>query len=92
MSTKGNLTREQAAAIVGEEYVAAVDALNCEPTSRLQCDGDTRVEFAAAVRCKDKDGVSCTLTAYYYQDSDAINSAGDDLSILDWVIEGYEVA
>lgn len=89
MSTKGTLTREQAIALVGEAAVSRVDAMGCEPTNRVQCDGDTRVEFAAAAPCN-LDGVACTVAAYYYQDADDVDDA-EDLSALDWKIEGYEV-
>lgn len=91
MSTKGNMTRSDAVAIFGEAVVGQLDGMHCEPTSRLQCDGDTRVEFAASIRAHGQDGVPCTLTAYYYQDQQALQDAGDDLSGLNWVVEGYEV-
>lgn len=90
MSTKGNLTREQAVAIVGEAAVAKVDAENCDFTSRAQCDGDTRAEFSASVTCKDKGGEDCTLTAYYYQEQSDVDAA-EGLDQLDWQVEGYEV-
>jgi hypothetical protein len=90
MSSKGNLTREQAVAIVGEAAVAKVDGENCDFTSRVQCDGDTRTEFSASVRCEDKDGTKCTLVAYYYQEQDAVDAV-ESLDQLDWGIEGYEV-
>lgn len=91
MSTKGQLTKDQAIAIVGEAAVAAVEKENCDFTNRLQCDGDDRVEFAASVACKDADGNDATLIAYYYQTQDALDSAGDDLSNIDWTIYGYEI-
>ena len=90
MSTKGNLSREQAVAIVGEHAVARVDAANCDFTNRVQCDGDSRVEFAARVRCEDKDGNQCTLVAYYYQEQAAVDAV-EQLDQLDWSVEGYEV-
>jgi hypothetical protein len=76
--------------MVGEDAVAKVDATNCDFTNRVQCDGDTRTEFAAAVRCKDKDGTDCTLVAYYYQEQEAVDAV-EELDQLDWEIEGYEV-
>jgi len=91
MSTKGNLTREQAVAIVGEAAAAKVDAGNCDFTNRLMDDNDDRVEFSASVRCEDKDGTECTVIAYYYPTQQELDDAGDDLSNVSWEIEGYEV-
>jgi hypothetical protein len=95
MSTKGNLTREQAVAIVGEAAVAAAEAANCEPTNRVgysgACQGDAEIEWSASASAKDQDGTACTVTAYYYTSQEEIDAAGDDLSNVDWVIAGYEV-
>jgi len=92
---KGNLTREQAVAQVGESAVAKVDAENCEFTNRVgfngSVQGDDEVEFSASVACEDKDGYEVSLVAYYYQDADVVDENGEDLSNLDWEIEGYEV-
>lgn len=90
MSTQGNLTREQAVTIVGAAALAKVNALNCEFTGRLQCDGDTRDEFAASVRCEDIDGDECTLTAYYYQEADDV-AAVESLDQLGWEVQGYAI-
>lgn len=90
MSRKGNLTREETIAIVGEDAVNKVDATNCHFTSRLQTDGDTRVEFSASIRCQDTDGNDCTLVAYYYQERDAVEAVAE-LDELNWTVEGYEV-
>ena len=91
MSSKGNLTREQAIEQVGAEAVAKVEAENCDFTNRVQTDGDTRVEFSATVSATDKDGDAVRLVAYYYQEPEALEAAGDDLSNCDWVINGYEI-
>lgn len=91
MSTKGNLTRAEAVAIVGEATVAKVDSRNCDFTNRVQCDGDTRVEFSASTcNAKDTNGDDCTLVAYYYQEQADLDGV-DDLSSLDWTVHGYEV-
>ncbi|HBG07680.1 MAG: hypothetical protein A2075_09150 [Geobacteraceae bacterium GWC2_58_44] len=87
---KGNLTREQAVAVVGEAAVAKVEADNCDYTSRVQTDGDTGVEFSASVKCTDKDGDDCVLVAYYYQEPEDLDGC-EDLGNLDWTIEGYEI-
>lgn len=83
MSTKGNLTREQAVAQVGEEAVAKVDAENCDFTNRVMDGG--WVEFSASVKVGDE-----TLTAYYYQTQAAVDAA-EDLGNLTWEVKGYEV-
>jgi hypothetical protein len=88
---KGELDREQAVEIVGKKLVAELEGMDCEETNRLQTDGDDAVEFAASVKFTDSEGNTRTLTAYYYQDPDDIEEAGDDLGSLDWDIEGYEV-
>mgnify|MGYP001203497987 CR=1 FL=1 len=81
---KGNLTREQAIEIVGADAVISVEAKNCDFTNRVVDGG--MVEFAASVVTSE--GV---LTAYYYTSQDEIDTAGDDLSNVDWTISGYEV-
>ncbi len=90
MSTKGEMTREQAVAAVGEDAVNNVERENCDFTNRVQCDGDTRVEFAASVRCEDTEGNAVTLLAYYYQEQADVNAV-DSPDELKWEIEGYEV-
>lgn len=85
----GTLTRDQAIEQVGLEAVEKVERENCEPTSRLQTDGDEAVEFSASVRCKDKDGDSAILTAYYYLTPE--EAEYEDGSDVDWTIEGYEI-
>lgn len=91
MSTKGNMTREQAIALVGEQAVLSAESKNCEPTGRLQCDGDDRVEFNSSVNCEDADGNDAVVTAYYYVTQEDLDNAGDDLSSIEWAIAGYEV-
>ena len=98
MSTKGNLTREQAVAIVGEEATKAVEAKNCEPTNRVgyngACQGDAFCEWSASVSATNTDGDDVTLVAYYYttneQDQIMAENSGDG-SYIDWEIAGYEV-
>ncbi len=91
MNTKGNLTRAQAVAIVGEAAIAKVDVTDCDYTNRLMDDCDDRVEFSAAVHCEDADGRRCTVIAYYYPTQQELDDAGDDLGAVDWQIAGYEV-
>lgn len=91
---KGNLTREQAVAIVGEAAVAKVDAEGCDFTNRVgfngSVQGDDEVEFSASVSCKDGDDCEVSLVAYYYQDADDVDAA-EGLDGLRWEIEGYEI-
>jgi len=86
----GKLSREQAIELAGIEAVEKVENENCDFTNRLQTDGDDSVEFAASVKFTDAEGVKRTLTAYYYQDQEAVD-ATEDLSNLNWEIEGYEI-
>ena len=92
---KGNLSREEAVAIVGETAVSKAESANCEPTNRVgyngACQGDDLIEWSASASAEDKDGTDCTVTAYYYTSQDEIDAAGDDLSNVDWKISGYEV-
>ena len=88
---KGQLTRDQAVAAVGEEAVKAVEAENCDYTNRLMPGGfEDVVEFAASSQCTDTDGTACTLVAYYYQDATDV-AAAQELDHLDWEIRGYEI-
>lgn len=83
----GNLTRDQAIAIVGIDAVNTVDHENCDYTNRVQTDGDDGIEFSASVACAD----GAVLIAYYYLTQNDIDNAGDDLSNCDWQIAGYEI-
>lgn len=86
--TRGNLTREQAIALVGPKFVDKLDREGCDYTGRVQTDGDDRVEFAASVRLPE-DHDYYTLTAYYYQNPADLQGV-EDLSDLPWEIAGYE--
>ena len=90
MSTKGEMNREQAVAMVGEVAVDKVERENCDFTNHVQCDGDTRTEFAASVRCEDREGNDVTLVAYYYQEQADVDAV-ENLDELNWEISGYEV-
>jgi len=97
MTTKGNLTREQAVAIVGNAAVDAVDAKGCEPTNRVgyngACQGDELTEWSATVDAPEADGIPRWLVAYYYTsaaDAHAAEAAGD-WGTVRFEIAGYEV-
>ena len=87
----GTISRKEAIERVGLEMVEKVDRENCDFTNRVQTDGDTLVEFSSSVVGGDKNDTGCTLVAYYYQDQDDVDEAGDDLGSLDWEVEGYEI-
>lgn len=95
----GKLTREEAVTLAGEEAVSKVEKINCEPTSRLQCDGDPDTEWAASIQIKDPEGYyegdnARTLTAYYYttpEDMKMLEEADGDGSAINWEIHGYEI-
>jgi hypothetical protein len=91
----GNLTRQQAIEIAGEEIVNKLDYVNCEPTSRLQTDGDDSTEYSASIRFDSKDDTyTKTLIAYYYttpeQETKLAENDGDG-SCINWEINGYEI-
>jgi len=85
----GKMTRDEAIAIVGVDVINKLDATNCEPTSRLQCDGDDSTEYSAYIRVGD-----VTVVAYYYttpeQERIMAEHEGDG-SYINWEIEGYEI-
>jgi len=90
----GRLTRDEAIAVVGEEAISKLEGTNCEPTSRLQTDGDDSVEWSAYIRTPDKSGERVTVEAYYYltpEQMAAMAEQSGDGSAVDWVIEGYEI-
>lgn len=95
MSKKGNLTREQAIAIVGINAVNAAEAKGCDPTNRVGYNGayqgDDLIEWRASAIAIDDYGHDCVVSVYYYTSQEEIDAAGDDLSNVDWEIHGYEV-
>ena len=77
--------------MVGEKMVDAVESENCDFTGRLQTDGDESIEFSASVRGEDLFREECILVAYYYQDQEDLDAAGDALGNCNWEIEGYDI-
>ena len=95
---KGNLTREQAVAIIGESSVSRAESANCEPTGRVgyngACQGDDLCEWSASCLGEDTAGTECSVVVYYYttNDQDDTMAAQDgDGTAIDWEIEGYEI-
>lgn len=80
------ITRREAIEQAGLDAVEAVEAVNCEPTNRVT--GDGTMEFRASVLIDAENGTH--LAVYYYQDEETAMKA-EDLSDLDWEIEGYEI-
>ena len=98
MSTKGNLTREEAVEIVGENAVTKVERINCEPTGRVgyngMSQGDDLCEWCASTTVVDDDGEVRSLRVYYYttnEEDETMAEAEADGSVIDWEICGYEV-
>ena len=94
----GELTREQAIKRAGIAAVEAVEAENCEPTGRCgyngACQDDALIEWSASVKAVDSDGDEVALIVYYYTDqadSDAMDAAYGDGSVIDWTVYGYEI-
>lgn len=86
----GNLTREQAIQIAGLEVVKRVENEEPDFTGCLFPEVFEIVEFSASADFVDSDSSARMLTAYYYQDQKEVDEC-DDLSNLDWDIEGYEI-
>ena len=83
------ITREQAITEMGIEAVEAVEAANCEPTSRLLPEPDNRYEWSASVSRGD-----LTLIAYYYttpEDQQTMADHDGDGSYIDWTVDNYEI-
>jgi len=92
---RGKLSIQQAINIAGLDKALAVEEKNCEPTNRLQTDGDPDMEWAASVNFRDCGGNLATLVIYYYttEDDQKYIDDGGDWSDIDWAarIEGYEI-
>lgn len=83
------LTREQAIEVVGLNFVEQVESAPCDFSSSVSNDGT--VEFIATVKAGvDEDGFKLTISAYYYQDADAVD-ATEDISDLNWTVSHYTV-
>jgi hypothetical protein len=73
-----------------EALVVDAEETNCEPTSRVQDDCDTTVEYkASATTDNGRAGVS---VFYYPEEAEFTDSFGDpleDLGGIDWQIDHY---
>ena len=88
---KGNLSREQAVKLFGEGIISKLEYQSCEPTSRLQTDGDDSTEYTASVKVNHHD--YDYVVAYYYTTPEQEQRMADcdgDGSVIDWEIEGFE--
>jgi hypothetical protein len=83
------LTREQAVAQSSEAQVAASEAATAQFTNRVT---DGTVDQGLTEFSGYASGPDCNVTCYYLIDSGAVEAAAEDLSVLDWVPSGYEVA
>lgn len=94
------MTREEVVAVVGEEWVEAVEKENCECTSRLtdgtEWDGFTEfradVLFANGAYVDFGNDSYRGISAFYYQKNEDCYSDEDiDLGSLDWEIDHYKL-
>ena len=86
------MTRNELIAIVGSSNVDALEALNCEPTSRdttmsVDCGF---VEFASCLRIGVGPDDQTTIWAYYYQTEEDVKGCAD-LGSLDWDVDHYTI-
>jgi hypothetical protein len=89
---KGNLSRRDVVAMVGEELVKKLEAKNCDPTGRLlQTDGDDAVEYSASICLFPGAEYERTIIAYYYQEPADLYKCENDLSYLSWKVNGFEI-
>lgn len=88
---KGDLNKDQAIAIVGEEAVNKIEHAVAEPTGRVgfngACQGDDSTEWIAVQKCKTVSGDDAYLYAYYYTS----NKQDENLDSVNWKIAGYQV-
>lgn len=99
------MNRNEAIAAVGIAAVKAVEAQQCEPTSRAYEHEPGKIEWSASVDV-DYDTLSpeqvrelpiggCYLVAYYYtyaQDSERVEASGGDWGIANWNVDRFEIA
>jgi len=78
------MDRSDAIKLFGLDKVLELDAADCDFSNRVT--GDDTVEFSASVKLDSGD----RLTAYYYQDSEAVQAC-DDLAALNWQIDHYAI-
>ena len=90
---KGNLSRVQAIATVGEEAVVKAEKENCEPTNRVgfcgNSKGDDMIEWKASFKLED----GRIINVYYYTDEIDEETAtnADNWDFIEWDAWGYEV-
>lgn len=85
-------TKTQAVEIVGSKVVEEVEALNCEPTGRViypafEPEHEGMQEFSATLSLED----GGRITAYYYQSDEDLEEYNDDISMLVWEVEHFEI-
>lgn len=98
------LTRDQAIAAVGIETVLAVEARNCEPTSRVYDHEDGEIEWSASVeiyydwltaeQVAKLPMSGASLEAVYYttaKDAELVEANGGDWGAVSWSIDHYRI-
>ena len=74
------------------QQIEAISNIQADYTGRLMPDSAV-VECSASHCFVGADGFDYTITAYYYQDGDALKACEDgDLGSLDWVAVKYEIS
>jgi hypothetical protein len=83
------MTKQEAIDLVGKELVKRVNDMDCDFSGRQQANGSD--EFVAHLSIPDGlDSQFLTISAYYYQDADAVKAA-ENLDDLKWSVHHYEV-
>lgn len=93
-----NLTREQAVAIVGEDWVKAVETENAEFERNANLDDDKceiwygKIQFNKGAYVDFGDESFQQIKAVYYQVSTVYDGENEiDLGSLDWEIDHFEL-
>jgi hypothetical protein len=85
------MTRDQAIAKVGLVAVERAENDNCEPTGRLMPAGCQDMQEWAGQSTGVFDVIPVNVRALYYPTDAEIDAAGEDLSYVDWRIDGYTI-
>jgi hypothetical protein len=87
---KARLIEYGLTATEAEALVTKAEETNCEPTSRLQDDNDTTIEYKASASA---DGGRTGVDVFYYPEeaefTDSFGEPVEDLGNIDWKIDHY---
>ena len=87
------MTREELVRIIGGSEVAALEAVDCEPTSRAYDRSLIGDEWMASYETKDLEGNPCRVEVYYYtdEDDDKIAEESGDWGMVTFTPHHYEI-